>query len=67
MRTSTTAALMGKNPRFCAYLGADTEQAARDALCRQCGIKSRAELDSNPDAAERFHAIRRAFAYGGES
>lgn len=64
MRTSTTAALMGQNPAFRAYLGADTEQAARDALCRQCGIQSRAELDSNPDAAERFHAIRRAFAYG---
>lgn len=62
-RTSTTAALMGQNPRLRAYLGADTEQAARDALCRQCGIKSRAELDTNLDAAERFHAIRKAFAY----
>ncbi|WP_343928893.1 hypothetical protein [Pigmentiphaga daeguensis] len=64
MRTSTTAALMGQNPRFRAYLGADTEQAARDALCRRCGIKSRAELDTNPDAEARFHAIRKAFAYG---
>ncbi|MEK7945740.1 hypothetical protein WKR98_13370 [Pigmentiphaga sp. YJ18] len=64
-RTSFTAVKMGQNPAFRAYLGADTEQGARDALCRRCGIQSRAELDTNPDAAERFHAIRREFAYGG--
>lgn len=64
MRTSTTAALMGQNPAFQRYLGADSEQAARDALCQRCEIKSRRELDTNPDAEARFHAIRRGFAYG---
>ncbi|VCU70847.1 hypothetical protein PIGHUM_02926 [Pigmentiphaga humi] len=61
-RTSTTAALMGRNPAFQRYLGADNEQAARDALCRRCEIESRRELDTDPRAAERFPALRQGFA-----
>ena len=64
MRTSTTAALMGQNPAFQRYLGADSEQAAAQVLRERCEIKSRSELDTDPRAAARFHAIRKAFAYG---
>ena len=63
MRTSTTAALMGQNPEFQRYLGADSEQAAAQVLRERCEIESRSELDTDPRAAERFHALRKAFAY----
>lgn len=37
------------------------EQDARDWLCMRLGIQSRAELATDPEAAERFDAIDRQF------
>lgn len=31
------------------------EEDARNWICKQCGIASRKELDTNEEAAERFH------------
>lgn len=60
-----TAAVLCSNPRFQAYLGVDGAAAAADHVRRVCGVSSRRELDSDARAAERFHQLRRGFAYGG--
>ncbi|QEW06324.1 hypothetical protein [Nitrincola iocasae] len=41
--------------------GTHTEQCARDFILQVCGIKSRAELDHNPNAAALFHKILQAY------
>jgi len=37
-----------------------TEPMAKAFILHLCGIESRNELDTNPDAAERFHQLIRA-------
>ena len=61
---AATAALLCANPRFQAHIGVDSSEAAADHVRRVCGVSSRRELDSNNQAAERFHELRRRFAYG---
>lgn len=61
------AGIMCNNPEFQAHLGATCAESAAAALRRQCGIASRRELDRNPEAARKFHELRRAFAYQGEA
>jgi hypothetical protein len=41
--------------------GTHTEGDAREFICEACGIKSRAELDHNPDAAALFRKVQQAF------
>ncbi|WP_338615527.1 hypothetical protein [Pigmentiphaga sp. CHJ604] len=53
------------NPRFQSWLGASDADEAAQVLRERCQVASRRELDANPAAAERFHAVRKAFAYGG--
>lgn len=55
------------NPRFQALLGTTCADDAAAALRRRCGITSRRDLDSNPEAARVFHELRRAFAYQDEA
>lgn len=67
-RKPTLARVAGQlctNPRFQAWLGASDADEAAHLLRQRCGVSSRRELDLNKQAAERFHALRRAFAYGG--
>jgi hypothetical protein len=41
---------------------------AKTFILRTCGVTSRKELDTNPEAAARFHErVRRPFAYGDQS
>lgn len=63
-KDSRTAGILCNNPEFQTHLGATCAESAAAALRRQCGIASRRELDRNPEAARKFHEIRRQFAYG---
>ena len=64
---SRLAGMLCGNPDFQAHLGATCPESAAAIVRRQCGITSRRELDSSPEAARKFHALRRAFAYGDEA
>lgn len=57
------AGMLCGNPEFQTHLGATCAESAAAALRRQCGVASRRELDRNPEAARKFHEIRRQFAY----
>lgn len=48
------AALRCQDARFWAWLRVADELTARGEILAKCGIRSRAELDSNPDAAGLF-------------
>lgn len=67
MRTSTTAAILCTNPRFQAWLGASDADEAAQVLRERCQVASRRDLDTDRQAAKRFHALRRTFAYGGRA
>ncbi|HWK72212.1 MAG TPA: hypothetical protein VNS29_15365 [Burkholderiaceae bacterium] len=59
MRLSTWAALRCREPEFQRFLGAQSETEAARTVRTRCAVRSRAELDSDPEAAQRFHqAIR---------
>jgi hypothetical protein len=52
------------NPEFRAYFGIGSTDEAAAYIRRVCHVDSRAELDRDPQAADRFHAlVRRPFAY----
>lgn len=61
------AGMLCGNPKFQAHLGVDGNEEAAAVVRRSCGIKSRRELDRDPAAAQRFHELRRRFAYQGEA
>lgn len=42
-------------------VGANLTEIARQAIIQHCDIKSRAELDHNPEAAKHFHELMREF------
>lgn len=46
---------------FWAWLRVDGEAAAADEVRRRCGVASRAELDRDPDAAERWIKLSHDF------
>lgn len=48
------AAMRCQDVRFQKWIGVDGEYAARQNILRVCGIKSRAELDNDKQAAELF-------------
>ena len=56
-RLSLAAALRCKDRVFQHFMQAQTEQEAADKLRRICMIKSRADLDKDPDAAQRYHRL----------
>lgn len=58
-----------KEPEFWAWLsrafcaedgGVYNEVGAKILLCHKCGVESRKELDTNPEAARKFHELIRA-------
>ena len=58
-RLSQWAALRCKEPQFQRFLDVKTEVSAAHVLRRKVGVKSRSELDTDPDAAQRFHSLIR--------
>lgn len=60
-----TAALLCGNPDFQVHIGVTGANAAAEYVRRVCGVSSRRDLDRNAQAAQRFHELRRKFAYGG--
>lgn len=59
------AAILCGNPDFQAHLGVTNAGMVAAAVRRHCGGASRRELDEKPEAARKFHELRKAFAYGG--
>jgi len=74
-RHARTAALLCQDSRFRLYLdrrrrvkfnldtpdGTHTEQDAREFILQVCEIRSRAELDHNQEARERFFHLQRCY------
>lgn len=58
-RLSTWCALACKRDDFQRFLGVQDEQAAVDAVRTRCGVKSRAEFDSDPEAKARLDELIR--------
>jgi len=62
-RLSTWLALRCKEDVFQAFLGTRDEQEATSRVRALCGVGSRAQVDTNPAAAERCHElIRKPYA-----
>lgn len=49
---------------FQRFAHARNEAEAKQFILNTCGVASRKELDTDAEAARRFHALRRRFAYG---
>ncbi len=49
------AGMLCKNPEFIEFFNLDDESEAENTIRMVCGIKSRAELDHNTEAASTFH------------
>lgn len=45
-----------KNPEFQNFIEVESEVAAAEHIKAECQIESRAELDTDPDAAKLFHS-----------
>lgn len=58
------AGILCSNPRFQQHIGATCAESAAAAVRRHCGVASRRELDEKPEAARKFHELRKRFAYG---
>jgi len=62
-RLSTWLALRCKEPEFREFLHAPDEPTAIRVVRALCDVQSRAEVDSDPAAAERCHSlIRKPYA-----
>lgn len=57
MRLSLAAAFRCKDRIFQRFMQVQTEHEAADKLRRICMIKSRAELDNDQEAAQRYHRL----------
>jgi hypothetical protein len=64
-KLSQQAAMMCDDKRFWKFLehhgarlSVSSEYLAREAVCKWCDIESRAELDTNPEAAARWRNLR---------
>lgn len=55
------AAMLCKRGAFQAFLDTDSEQDAAAVLCEMLGIESRAELNGNKLAQEKFDALVKQF------
>jgi hypothetical protein len=62
-RLSQWVALRCKEATFRKWLRVPDEQTAISAVRAICEVKSRSEIDQNPDAQKRFHEyIRRPYS-----
>jgi hypothetical protein len=56
------AGALPKNPRFREWCGEREERHAAEFIRERCGVMSRRDIATNPEAAQRFHnLIRRPF------
>lgn len=55
------AGMLCKNRDFQHYLGVNTESAAANEVCKQCGIESRTELHGNAKAQALFDTLVKDF------
>lgn len=55
------AAILCKRDSFQAFIGASDEHSAAEALCVQCGIESRAELNGNKKAQKLFDELTKEY------
>ncbi len=58
-RLSCYAAMLCQDATMWRFLQVDSKDAAAEAMRTMCGIKSRADLDSDPAKAEIFHRLVR--------
>lgn len=58
-RLSTWVALRCKEPEFRKWLRVPDEATAAHSVRAICEVKSRSEIDTNPDAQMRFHQFIR--------
>lgn len=54
-RLSTWVAMRCKEPQFQRFLRVPSEGVAVTSVRAICEVKSRSEIDSNPEAEKRFH------------
>lgn len=54
-RLSVWCALRCREPEFQRFLGVSREDEAAEKVRSICGVESRAELDTNAEAAARLH------------
>lgn len=56
------AGMLCQQTAFMQFSGSTSPDDAADFIRRTCGVKSRAELDHNPEAAALFHKrVRKPF------
>lgn len=61
MKFAQQAGILSSDADFIAWLRVPDEKAAADHVRRLCGVTSRADLDKDPDAAERWLKISHDF------
>lgn len=58
----------GPQPEFRDFFHVSDEAAAKEFILRTCGVASRKDLDTNSEAADRFHRyVRKPFAYRADA
>lgn len=58
------AVMWCKDPNFRAFFGCADEDEAKQYILDACGVDSRKEIDSNPEAKRKFNEIRISFVNG---
>lgn len=61
LKFAQQAGIMCSDKDFIAWLRAADDKAAAEEVRRRCGVSSRADLDRDPDAAERWLKISHEF------
>ena len=64
-KNSVTAAgnahILIKDPTFMKFCNVETIEQAKEYVCNQCGVKSFADLNTDPEAAKAFEYFRKTF------
>lgn len=61
MKLAQQAGICASDPEFQAWAGVADESGAARFIRDRCGVGTRADLDTNPMAAEQWRALSRAF------
>lgn len=65
-KNAQVAGMLCGNPDFQRFMKVTNAEMAAAAVRRHCGVASRRELDEKPEAARKFHELRKRFAYGAD-
>lgn len=60
------AGMLCRNGEFQEFMGASSEQAAAEALCKRCNIESRTELHGNKQAQALFDQLLKEYEDANE-